>query len=201
MSRRTVKPEAIKSLKDWSVRWPANGNLGFDAETREPAVYDTAAADRKQVKKIAWERAGDTLTILAQPDRFSEGAVKAAASRLGKIREQRAAYEKTAADQLRTAEHALLEAWRVYRSADATARGVLRRDVLTAEKAVRDLEIAAAAQIQVGRSAVTQIGMVPDGGVVTFVSIYVPPMPLDRRGIPISAAAGAVAGTASSSEE
>ncbi len=181
-----VKPEAIKTLRDWARRWPATGNLGFDPETREPAVFDTAGADRKQVKKFAWERAGDTLTILAQPERFSQQAISAATGRIGKIREQRTAYETAAADQLRTAERALLDAWQAYRAAEPASRAVLRRDVLTAERAITAIETALAAQVKMGR----EIQLAPSDGEMVF-TVYVPPMPLDRRGIPISAAAAA----------
>ena len=190
MSKREVKPEAVKTLRDWAGRWPAAGNLGFDPETREPAVFDSASKERKQVKKFAWERAGDTLTILSQPERFSQAAVAAASSRLGKIREQRVAYETAAAEQLRVAERVLLDAWRAYRAADPAASATLRRDVLTAEKAVRDMEEALAAQTQVGRVRER---------VYLYTKAYVPPMPADRRGIPISAAAGG-GGAAESSE-
>ena len=193
MSKRLAKPEAVKTLKDWAARWPRAGNLGFDPETREPAVFDDAGAERKQVSKIPWQREGDTLTILAQPDRFSEAARNAAASRLGKIREQRVAYETAAAEQLRAAESALLGAWRAYHAADGAAKGALRRDVLTAEKAVRDMEAALAAQIYVGRQSIQRWNKDVYG-----FGVYVPPIPNERRGIPITAAAGG--GAAASSE-
>jgi len=180
MSKRTVKPEAIKTLKDWAARWPAAGNLGFDPETREPAIF--SVADRKQVSKIPWVREGDTMTILTQPDRFSEQAVTAARARFSKIREQRAAYVTAAADQLRSAETALLDAWRAYRAAAPSARGALRRDIMTAEKAIVDIEAITATQIYKGRE------LDPHGGV------YVPPMERARRGIPLTAVAGAGAG-------
>lgn len=187
MSKRLAKPEAIKTLRDWAARWPGAGNLGFDPETREPAVFDSATADRKQVSKIPWQREGDTLTILAQPERYSQAATTAASARLGKIREQRVAYEAAGAEQLRAAESALLEAWRTYNAADAISRRALRRDVLTAEKAVRDLETALAAQVQQGRQTYNVAG----GGGTNYTAVFVPPMPTARRGIPISAAAGA----------
>jgi hypothetical protein len=193
MSKRLAKPESVKTLKDWAARWPRAGNLGFDPETREPAVFDDAGTDRKQISKIPWQREGDTITILAQPERFSEAARAAAASRLGKIREQRTAYETAAADQRRAAESALLGAWRAYHAADSAAKGALRRDVLTAEKAVRDMETALAAQIYVGRQTIMRW----EKGVYGF-GVYVPPIPNERRGIPITAAAGG--GAAASSE-
>lgn len=188
MSKRLAKPEAVKTLRDWAGRWPAAGNLGFDPETREPAVFDSADKERKQVSKFAWERAGDTLTILSQPDRFTQAAVAAATSRIGKIREQRVAYEAAAAEQLRVAEHALLDAWRAYRAAPPMESATLRRDVLTAEKAVRDMETALATQVQAGR---IRNNIAHSSGI--FVGPYVPPMPIERRGIPINAAAGGAA--------
>lgn len=193
MSKRLAKPDAIKTLKDWAARWPRAGNLGFDPETREPAVFDEAGKDRKQLSKIPWQREGDTLTILSQPDRFTEAAVTAARSRIGKVREQRAAYEGAAADQLRAAESALLEAWRAYHAADAVSKRAMRRDVLTAEKAVRDMETALAAQTQVGRQSIQR--WTKD---VFGIGTYVPPIPMERRGIAINAAASG--GTAGSSE-
>ena len=192
MSKRLAKPEAVKTLKDWAARWPRAGNLGFDPETREPAVFDDAGAERKQVSKIPWQREGDTMTILAQPERFSEAARTAAASRLSKIREQRVAYETAAAEQLRAAESALLGAWRAYHAAGPAEKGALRRDVLTAEKAARDMEAALAAQIYVGRQSIMRWTKDAYG-----FGAYVPPIPNERRGIPITAAAG---GVASSSE-
>ena len=177
MSKRTVDPKKINTLRDWSARWPGAGNLGFDPETREPAVF-TADKARDQVSKIPWVREGDTMTILAQPTRFSAQAVEAAKVRFNKIREQQAAYTTAAADQSRVTETALLEAWRVYRAAPPANRAALRRDIFTAEKAVSELEEELANQIYKGRY-VKQFLV----GIEQASQAYVPPIPLDRRGI------------------
>jgi hypothetical protein len=187
MSKRTVDPKKITTLRDWSARWPGAGNLGFDPETREPAVF-SADKERKQVSKIPWVREGDTLTILAQPTRFSAKAVEAASTRYGKFREQRKAYSVAAADQLRMAEAALLEAWRVYHAAPPAGRAGLRRDIFTAEKAVTELEAALAEQIYKGRSGVEYSEY--------LYGLYVPPMPLERRGITMTAVGGGAAAAA-----
>jgi hypothetical protein len=180
MSKRTVDPKKIATLRDWSARWPGAGNLGFDPETREPAVF-TADKERKQVSKIPWVREGDTMTILSQPSRFSAQAVEAAKTRLGKIREQKAAYSAAAVDQLRAGETALLEAWRVYRAAPPATRAALRRDIFTAEKAVSELEEELANQIFKGRYV---------RSVDTMLQVYVPLIPLERRGISMTAVGG-----------
>lgn len=194
MSKRTVDPKKITTLRDWAARWPGAGNLGFDPETREPAVF-SADKERKLVSKIPWNREGDTLTILAQPSRFSTKAVEAATSRYAKVREEKVAAQIAAADQIRLAETALLEAWRAYRAAPSVTRPTLRRDIFTAEKALVDLEDALATQIYKGRST----GEFMQGG-MEVVGIYVPPMPAERRGITMMTVGGGAAATSSSSE-
>jgi hypothetical protein len=178
MPPRTVKPEQVKSLRDWVARWPKVSNLSFDPETREATIY-TADAARTRVGSIAWVREADTLTILTQPQRFSTQAVQAAQSRLGKIKEQDRAMTASMEDQLRVAEAAVLEASRIYEAADAGSRAVLRRDVLSAERQYRELETSFADQTQRGRAIRTLNG---------YSAVYVPPMPLNRRGIPVAAA-------------
>jgi hypothetical protein len=186
MSRLSVKPELVKTLRDWSARWPKAQNLGFDPETREPTVY-SQGAERTKVSSIPWKREGDTMTILAQPTRFSPAAVDAATKRYGRIREQRAQMSTAGAEQLRVAEAALLDAWRTYNAAPPATRGPLRRDILTAERAVVEMEEALAAQLYKGRCP-----MLRD----EYRGTYVPPMPENRRGIPLTAVAGgAAAGT------
>jgi len=175
MSTRTVKPELVKTLRDWSKRWPGTSNLGFDPETREPAIF-SIGAERKQVSRIPWVREGDTLTILSTPTRFSEAAVTAATARYNKIGEQRKAYEMAAADQIRTAEAELLDAWRAYRNPGGRSIDALRRDILTAERNIRQVEDALAAQIYKDREHVKY----GEGS-----SIYMPPMPVARRGVPL----------------
>lgn len=181
-----VAPGKITTLREWAARWPGAGNLGFDPETREPAVFDPTDV-KKQVDKIKWERAADTITILTQPTRFPAQARAAAQSRIDRVREQRLAYTQAAADQLRTAESDLLAAWAAYHAAPPVARGGLRRDVITAEKAVRDIESALANQVYKGRHIVAYPG--------NITGVYVPPMPVDRRGISLTAVAEGTAGS------
>jgi hypothetical protein len=178
MSRRTVDPTKIKTLRDWAKRWPVTGNLGWDAETGEPAVFDSAGEGRKQVSKIPWVREGDVMTILAQPTRFAPGAVKAAEGRLAAQREQRESFYAAGAEQLRAAEATLLNAWRAYKAADPMSRPMFRRDVAAAETAVREMEAALSAQVQAGRQVSSHMGA---------SQIYVPPVPLSKRGLALSA--------------
>lgn len=192
MSRLSVKPELVKTLRDWSARWPKAQNLSFDPETREPTVY-TQGEQRTKVSSIPWKREGDTLTILSQPTRFTAAAVDAAQKRYGRIREQRDQMSVAGAEQLRVAEAALLEAWRTYNAAAPAMRGPLRRDILTAEKAVVEMEEALAAQLYKGRRPMVRI----DVGNEVYRGVYVPPMPENRRGIPLTS----VAGGAAASEE
>jgi hypothetical protein len=182
MSKRSVKPEIVKTLGDWSARWSRYGNVGFDPETREPAVF-AMGVERKQVSKIPWKREGDTLTILSQPSRFSAQAVTAATQRYGRIRDEREAVIMEAEGGIQLAEATLMEAWRVYRAADPASRSTFRRDILTAERALRELELDAA---PAGRVVRTFTG--------SIVGVYNPPMPVDRRGIPMTAVAGSEGG-------
>lgn len=178
-AQRTVKPDRIKTLRDWAARWPKASNLGFDEETREPVVY-SADASRTKVSTIPWKREGDTLTILATPSRFSAQATEAAKSRYGRFREQKAALTTAADEQLRILETAVLEAWRTYEAADGPSKPSMRREILSAEKSLREQEEMLATQIYRER-AVQQLKV----GTV----IYVPPMPVGRRGIPLTAVA------------
>lgn len=186
MAQRTVAPEKVKTLTNWVARYPKATNLGFDPETREATIYDTTK-ERAKIASIPWKREADTLTVLAQPKRFSAQAVSAATSRFDKIRGQRAQMRLAGEEQFRVAEAALLDAWRVYYEAPEAARGPLRRDVLSAEALLRQLEEAAAPK--------NQMIIIRDG----VVGIYVPPMPTARRGI--SLAAGAVSEELLSSEK
>ena len=181
MAQRTVKTEQVKTLRDWVARWPKATNLGFDPETREATIYDTTK-DRVKVASIPWKREGDTLTILAQPTRFSPQAVEAATRRFDKIRAQRAQIRAAAEDGIRAAEAALLDAWRQYNAAPHTVRGTLRRDILSAEATLRDLEEKAAPK---GRDIIVR----DDPGEAAKTGIYVPPMPVGRRGISLAGSA------------
>ena len=176
---RTVKPEKIKTLRDWVSYWPKSVNLEFDATTREPVVMSAEkdAAQRTQVGSFPWRREGDVLTILTQSDRYGEPAVVAARQRMERIRGKRSEFVTAAAEPLREAETALLEAWRSYEAAPPSGRAVLRREVLTAERTLRELEETLASKDRALRNI--------DGYDIAFV----PTVPLARRGISLTAVA------------
>ena len=171
MSQRTVKTDKIKTLADWVARWPKATNLGFDPETGEPTIY-TATKERTKVSSIPWKREADTLTVLAQPSRFPPQAVAAATRRFDKIREQRIQQRAAGEEGLRVAEATLLDAWRTYYAEPPATRGPLRRDVLSAEAELRALEAGIANK---------------DREIIERTGIYVPPMPVSRRGISLVA--------------
>ena len=179
MTQRTVKVEDIKTLKDWVSRWPKAGNLGFDPDTREATIY-TQTKERTKVSSIPWKREADTLTVLAQPTRFSAQAIASATARYGKIREQQENLRLAGEEQLRIAEANLLDAWRAYYATPTDSRAPLRRDILSAERTLRDLEESLSNK---GRSEIT----VFDGKGKDMKGIYIPPMPLGRRGISLVA--------------
>lgn len=176
--QRTVKPEQIKTLRDWVQRWPKVGNLDFDADTREPTIY-TVDSTRQRVGSIPWRREVDTLTVLTQPAHYTEQMQQAAAGRYNRIVEQKAQLQAAADEQLRIAERNLMDAWRTYEQAPASARAALRRDVLAAEKAFNEMEAALASQLYRERK-VREL----DGD---LTGTYVPVIPTARRGIPMSA--------------
>jgi hypothetical protein len=176
--RRTVAPDKVKTLRDWVARWPGTANLAFDPDERNPVIYSVGAPPTR-VKEIPWKREADTLTVLTQREGFASGAVAAAERRLGKYREQREAIASAATDQLRVAEAALMEAWRAYRTAASAAggRGALMRDVLVAERTLRELETEAVVRMTVGRMAVEEAG---------YTAVHVPAMPRALRGMDIT---------------
>ena len=170
MSQRTAKPATIKNLSDWVARFSKTTNLAFDPETREPTIYSDAPG-RAKVNVIPWKRESDTITVLSQPTRFPAQAVDVATRRLDKIRSQRDQIRQAGNAQLRVAEATLLDAWRTFHAAPAALRGTLRRDILSAEAELMDLEARMAPK---DRQSIT-IGK--------MTGIYAPPMPLGRRGI------------------
>lgn len=179
---RTIRPEVIKSLRDWVGRWPKATNLGFDPESREPTVY-AQDGSRTRVSSIPWRREADTMTILSTPAAYSAGAVAAARNRYGKLLQQRAQMVAAGQEQLRIAEKEVLEAWQRYHAAPASGRAALRRDVLAAERVMRDVEAAMAPRDRGVRY------------VEAYTTIYVPPMPQAQRGLDPEAAAAATATT------
>jgi hypothetical protein len=180
MAQRTVKPEKVKTLRDWVARWPKATNLRFDEETREPVVLSVDGAGT-QVGSFPWRREGDTITILTQSSQFSQQAVGAARKRLERIQERSDQMRAAGEEALRSAEAQLMETWRAYTAAPPAVKAGMRRDLLTAERTVRDLEAALAAEIYPERVFDSDNGM---------NSVYNPPMPMRRRGIPLSAVAG-----------
>jgi hypothetical protein len=187
MAQRTVKPERVTTLKEWVARWPKATNLGFDEETREPTVF-SADDTRTRVGSFPWRREGDTITLLTQPTQFSQQAVGAARKRFDRIVVQKTVQMRTAGeDALRTATAQLLETWRAYEEATPVVRASMRRDVLTAERAVRDLEAALANEVYPERAFYNANDL---------NRVYNPPMPELRRGIPLNAVTGDEEGAA-----
>ena len=204
MAQRSVQPDKIKTLRDWVARWPKATNLAFDEETREPTIYSADAA-RSKVGSIPWRREGDTLTILSVPSKFTEGGIAAARRRASRYSEKVAQMRAAGEEQQRIQERGLLEAWQAYYAAPAASRSILRRDILAAEKAMREVETIVADQIHKGRAIRTM-------GTKTkpLTGVYVPTMPVRLRGIPmaviageaedVSSPAGAPAGASAASE-
>jgi hypothetical protein len=186
--QRTVKPEQIKTLRDWTQRWPKVSNLDFDADTREPTIY-TVDSTRQRVGSIPWRREVDTLTVLSQPSRYTEQMRTAAKGRYDRIVEQKGQLQAAADEQLRIAERNLMDAWRTYEQAPAAAKGALRRDVLAAEKSFNEMEAALATQIYRERKIREFDG--------DMKGTYVPVIPTGRRGIPMSAVLGGAGAGAS----
>jgi hypothetical protein len=179
MATRTVNPETVRTLRDWAARWPKAGNLGFDPEKRNPVIYSRDGTGKK-LKEIPWKREADTLTVLSQREKFSGAAIGAAERRMAKYREQRLATATAAAEQVRVAEAALLETWRAYRSAEGGGggRGALLRDVMAAERALRELEASVGAQLQPERKPVD----VKDA----YTTVQVPALPRALRGMELT---------------
>jgi hypothetical protein len=178
MAARTVDPATVKTLRDWAARWPKVGNLGFDAETREPTIYSRDTG-RSKVATIPWEREGDVLTILTQPAGFSEGARTAAGRRYDLWREKQATTAAAGVEQLRAAETALLDAWRAYRGAEGGERAPLLRAVVSAEQALREVESGLADVLKRGRTAIrTEAG----------TRVQIPVIPLEARVMPLATA-------------
>ena len=171
-----AKPEVVKTLAEFVARSKKAANLGFDPETREATVYSDAKRTIK-VKSFPWKREVDTLTVLAQPSRFSALAVGTATARLSRFKEQRTLQLTSAEESLRVAEAALLNAWRSYRAATDAVKPSLRRDVLSAEAALQALQRSLVDKNRVIKEF-KQPSYRPGG-----TGFYIPPMPSDLRGI------------------
>ncbi len=184
MAQRTVPPDKIKTLRDWLARWPKATNLSFDEETREATIYSADAA-RTKVGSIPWRREGDTLTILSVPSKFTENGVAAAQRRYARYSDKVVQMRTAGEEQQHIQEQALLEAWQAYNAAPPASRSVMRRDILAAEKAVRDVESIVAGQIHKERTIRT-MGTKKS----PLTGMYTPSMPVKLRGIPMTVIAG-----------
>jgi hypothetical protein len=174
---QTAKAEPIQTLNDWIARWPKLKTLGFDPETREATIY-TDKTHTTVVRSIPWKREADIMTILTNPSQFSAQAVDAATSRMGKIREQDRQIRKAREEELRIAEGNLLDAWRTYNAASVADKATLRRDILSAEKTMNELEL-----------RMSHPGRVAFSDDKDVTRVYVGPMRVGRRGISVTGAA------------
>jgi hypothetical protein len=177
MAQRTVKPERVKTLREWVARWPKATNLGFDEVTREPTIFSADDA-RSHVGSFPWRREGDTITIITQPAQFSQKAVEVARNRYERVK---SVVPAEAEEALRGANQQLLETWRAYEAATPAVRASMRRDILTAERAVRELEEGIASRVRPDRAFYTVDGL---------NRVYSPPMPTARRGIALNVMGG-----------
>ncbi len=130
------------------------------------------------------------MTVLSQPTRFTVQARESAQDRYQRIQEQYAQDRDQGEKELAIAEARLLQAWRVYYAAVAEERGPLRQAILSAERIVRELETAIAVRVYPERAPYS---------VDKYTGVYNPPIPTQRRGIPLVAvgAQSAVAALAS----
>lgn len=113
------------------------------------------------------------MTILTRPGRFSEQAVTAARRRYNEYYEAEAAKRTDAASGLLAAEADVLAAWREYRAAEPADRPSLRRNILTAERVLREREAQMAPVRELREFS-------------TGISVYVEPLPLDRRALAVA---------------
>jgi hypothetical protein len=175
---KPVRPDDITTLKLWATRWGKPSNLGFDPESREPTVY---AADGTRVKSFPWERAGDVLTILADPSRFGATAVGAAQKEYDRFKGDQARVIAQFDGPMAQAQAELLNAWRAYNSVPPATRAALRPRILAAERAVRTVEERLARYKYVER----RIRKLGDDS----YSAHVPTLPTARRTLTVRAAA------------
>ena len=138
MSRKPVKPENITSLVQWGAQWTRAPNVGFDQESREPAVYE--ADGTTLAKTFPWVREGDVMTILSNPTRFGERAVAAAKRQCDGIHERQGELVAQAVDSLQKAEGILMSRWRAYYATPAEGRAALIPDIIAAERNMQKIE-------------------------------------------------------------
>lgn len=180
----TGKAVQIKSLADWVARWPKNGTLGFDPETREPSVYAPSKpsdAYRTKTATIAWKREGDILTILSNPSDFSDSIVKASSTEIEKILASNELNNTATNTMLQQATSDLLSRWREYSKAPIADRGVIMRQIIDIEQRVKQLEEQMALKrynIQINKDK-------------EYIATYTPPVPTQLRGINLLPSANA----------
>lgn len=178
--RGTVRPDNIKTLSQWAKQWGTKTNLGFEPTTREPVVY-SEDGKRTVVKKFDWRREGDMMTILSNPNRFSAPAREAAQRRFGSFQEAQAQLRQQGELEIRQQETALLQAWQKYRAAPPETQAIIKREIMTAERVLRNTEEALAKALMPER-----VGRTLDD----YDSVYNPPIPMAQRGLPLAAASG-----------
>ena len=174
MSTQVVNPGTITGLAGFVSRLKRASNLGFDPTTREPTVY-TDAKHTTVAKTFPWKREVDTLTVLTSSGAYSQKAIDAALSRVAATRAEVQEAQRTATTDMQVAEARVLDAWRIYNGATNADKPALRRTVIMEEAALMELERAAAPKTRYSRKF----------EFVEGVGVYVPPMSVDRRGIPI----------------
>lgn len=182
-TQTVVKADKVKNLAEFVARAGKAANFGFDPETREATIY-TDATHATKVKSFPWKREVDTLTVLTEPLRFSTMACATASSRLVKLKEQRGAQLKSGEEGLRTAEAAILEAWRSYNAATSAVKPSLRRPILLAEETYMRLV----------KSMVPPNRFIREFKRPEYRGLekgfYIPPIPVELRGIQLTGAAG-----------
>jgi hypothetical protein len=179
MSRKPVKPENITTLIQWGSQWTRVPNVGFDKESREPAVYE--ADGTTLAKTFRWVREGDVMTILSNPSQFGERAVGAAKKQYDDVHTRKGELVIQAVDSLQKAERILMERWRNYYATPVEARTGLIPDILAAEGMMRKIE-ASLGKVQYPERLPYQI----DSKLGKFQSAHVPAIPTVRRGLSVT---------------
>ena len=193
-TQTVVKADKVKNLAEFVARADKAGNFGFDPETREATIYTDATRTTK-VKSFPWKREVDTLTVLAEPTRFSTVACATASARLVKLKQQRDTQLKSGEESLRAAEASILEAWRTYNAATAAMKPSLRLSILLAEEMYMRL----VKSMVPPKRFIRKFKSPEYRGAET--GFYVPPMPVELRGIQLTGLATAGAGASEEPSE
>jgi hypothetical protein len=182
MSRIIAKPDDITTLGQWANRWGRVKNEGFDPESREPTVYEADGVTR--AKSFPWVREGDVMTILSNPTRFGERAVKAAQDRYNDIHTRRGELVGQGIDSLQKAEAILVARWREYYAASKEDRAALRPSIQQAERNLQKIE-AAVGKVKYAERRQYDV----KSNLGKFHGAHVPAIPTVQRGLPLSVAA------------